>query len=105
MLVFELDTKYEVQNYHEGMTDEEFLHFCMENKKLRIERDKDRDIIIMPPLTGNSSHRDGEAYFYVKLWTNQHTGRAFIVRQDINCRMVRCARRMRLGCILKNGRY
>jgi len=77
MLVFELDTKYEVQNYHEGMTDEEFLHFCMENKNLRIERDKDRNIIIMPPLTGNSSHRDGEAYFYVKLWTNQHTGRAF----------------------------
>jgi len=77
MLVFELDTQYEIQDYHEGMTDEEFLHFCMVNKHMRIERDKDRNIIIMAPLTGNSSHRDGEAYFYVKLWTNQNTGRAF----------------------------
>jgi len=77
MLVFELDTQYEIQDYHEGMTDEEFLHFCMVNKKMRIERDKNRNIIIMPPLTGNSSHRDGEAYFYVKLWTNQNTGKAF----------------------------
>jgi len=77
MLVFELDTQYEIQDYHEGMTDEEFLHFCVVNKHMRIERDKHRNIIIMAPLTGNSSHRDGEAYFYVKLWTNQNTGRAF----------------------------
>lgn len=77
MLVFELDTQYEIQDYREDMTDEEFLHFCMVNKKMRIERDKNRNIIIMPPLTGSSSHPDGEVFVEVKLWTRKNKGVAF----------------------------
>jgi Uma2 family endonuclease len=34
-----------------GMTDEEFLRFCLENRDLRIERNSNLEIVIMPPVT------------------------------------------------------
>lgn len=50
------------------MSDEEFMHFCTINKKHRIERDKYGNIIIMPPLTGNSGNREFEVAVDVKIW-------------------------------------
>jgi len=50
------------------MSDKEFMHFCTINKKHRIERDKYGNIIIMPPLTGNSGNREFEVAVDVKIW-------------------------------------
>ncbi len=50
------------------MSNEEFFDFCMANKKLRIERDKHGNIIIMPPLTGNSAYREDEVFVEIKNW-------------------------------------
>ncbi len=52
----------------EKMSDKEFFDFCMANKKLRIERDKYGNIIIMPPLTGNSGYREDEVAVEIKIW-------------------------------------
>jgi len=52
----------------EKMSDEEFMDFCMANKKLRIERDKHGNITIMPPLTGKSGYREDEVVVEIKIW-------------------------------------
>lgn len=53
------------------MSDEEFMHFCSINKKHRIERDKYGNIIIMPPLTGNSGLREFEVAGEVRAWSRK----------------------------------
>jgi len=45
MIQLELDTQYALQVVPNDMTDDEFLRFCIANKDMRIERDKDRNIM------------------------------------------------------------
>jgi len=42
----------------EGMTDEEFLHFCHENETLHFERDEKGNIIVMPPTVYNTGNKN-----------------------------------------------
>ncbi len=51
-----------------SMTDEEFLRFCLENKDLRIERNSNREIIFMPPVTTLSGYSSGAAFYQLKDW-------------------------------------
>lgn len=55
----------------QGMSDEEFTHFCMVNKKIRIERDKYGNIIIMPPLSLYIADCKLEAAVEVRNWTRK----------------------------------
>ncbi|MGI9035605.1 MAG: Uma2 family endonuclease [Pyrinomonadaceae bacterium] len=50
------------------MTPEEFWDFCQENRKLRAELTKDGDVIIMPPTGFETSDRNSEINFQLKLW-------------------------------------
>jgi len=50
------------------MSDEEFTHFCMVNKKIRIERDKYGNIIIMPPLSPYVAHCKLEVAVELRNW-------------------------------------
>jgi len=52
----------------QGMSDEEFTHFCMVNKKIRIERDKYGNIIIMPPLSPYVAHCKLEVAVELRNW-------------------------------------
>lgn len=56
--------------YLEKMTDEEFFLFCQDNSNLRIERNRNLDIIIMPPVGPDSGEREaianGELYAWNK---------------------------------------
>ncbi len=73
-----LENKYTIQNYSENMTDEEFLHFCMVNKDMRIERDKNKNIIIMAPVNNTSGYYENEAAGEVRAWAKKHkTGVSF----------------------------
>jgi len=38
--------------------DEEFFALCVENRKLRIERASNGEIIVMPPAGGETSYRN-----------------------------------------------
>ena len=62
----------EIRNVADNLSDEEFLAFCVANPNLRIERDKTRNVIIMPPLTYESSFYENEASFQLTVWNKKH---------------------------------
>jgi Uma2 family endonuclease len=59
------------------MTDEEFFAFATQMNEKRIERDKDGNILIMPPVGGDTGEHEVNASFYLKLWAIQKGGRVF----------------------------
>ncbi len=60
------------------MTDDEYFQFCAENPDLRIERSPDGDILIMPPVGGESSFRNSELSAELRIWARKDgRGRAF----------------------------
>jgi len=78
MLIMEFDKRYTLKNYSANMTDEEFYVFCSENKDFRIERDADRNVIVMEPVVFESGYHEGEAFGEVRNWTRKHgKGKAF----------------------------
>ena len=60
-----------------GFSDDEFFEFCQSNDTARIERTADHEIVIMPPVGGESSAASGDTYFQVASWSRRHGGRAF----------------------------
>lgn len=76
MLQLAINTQYALQVVPSDMTDEEFFQFCMANKNVRIERDKDRNIIIMPPVFYDSGNHESEIATDVKIWARKHGGDA-----------------------------
>ncbi|HJZ95116.1 MAG TPA: Uma2 family endonuclease [Candidatus Solibacter sp.] len=58
--------------------DEEFFEFCAENRKLRIEREPNGDITIMPPTGGETSYRNIDLASQLHNWAKRDgRGRAF----------------------------
>ena len=62
----------------EDMNDEEFYHFCEQNKHVPIERDENHQILFMPPVSSEFASRNfilnGELY----VWNARHKlGKAF----------------------------
>jgi Uma2 family endonuclease len=55
----------------EEFTDDELYEFCVINKDLRIERDKDQNIIIMAPVGGNSGFFEKDLIFEVERWVRE----------------------------------
>ncbi len=72
MLVLELESRYTIRNYSDNMTDEAFYSFCAENRDLRIERDSDRNVIVMEPVVFESGYHEGEVFAEVRNWTKKH---------------------------------
>lgn len=52
----------------EGFSNEDFFRFCQENPALRVERNADNEIIIMPPAGFESSFSSGQAYTDLSIW-------------------------------------
>jgi len=77
MLQLQLETQHAFQIISNNMTDEEFFRFCMANKVMRIERDKDRNIIVTPPVNTDSGEQEGDAIADVKYWARKNGGRAY----------------------------
>jgi len=76
MIQLELDTQYALKVVPNDMTDEQFLQFCMANKHMRIERDKDRNIIVMPPVHFDSSKRETSVTTDLDMWARKNGGEA-----------------------------
>ncbi len=58
--------------FKSSMDKEAFHRFLLRNGDFKIERDKNGNITIYPPLTYESSINEGEAFFALKLWSKQH---------------------------------
>ncbi|MBD0277192.1 MAG: Uma2 family endonuclease [Flavisolibacter sp.] len=60
-------------------TDDELFEFCVTNKELRIERDKNGKLIIMPPTGGMTSNRNFKVNGLFAQWAahNEHLGYGF----------------------------
>lgn len=54
------------------LTDEEFYQFCMDHRDLRIERDANHQITIMPPASTESGFANSELTMQLGLWNREH---------------------------------
>ena len=60
------------------MTDDEFFALCQLNRDLRLERNAEGDIKVMPPTGGETGNRNAEITGQVVSWTKQDgTGAVF----------------------------
>jgi Uma2 family endonuclease len=72
--IIDLDDKY----FHfENMSDEQFIQFALDNKNLRIERLKDKSIIIIAPAGGNTGVINSRIIARLDLWAEKKVGVAF----------------------------
>jgi len=63
--------------YIEQMSDEEFFHFCQDNRDFKFERTTDGQIIFISPTTFLTGDRNREIIMQLSLWNNQYKlGRA-----------------------------
>jgi len=60
------------------MTDDEFFALCQLNRDLRLERNAEGNIKVMPPTGGETGNRNAEITGQLVIWTKQDgTGAAF----------------------------
>lgn len=55
-----------------GLTDEELLKFASENDHIVVERDSEGNIIIMSPVSSESSRQNAKILYEVMNWNNKH---------------------------------
>ena len=60
-----------------SFTDDEFFQFCQNNRDMRIERSADHEIIIMPPVGGDSGAASSDAHVQLGMWSRHNGGRTF----------------------------
>ncbi len=54
------------------MTDAEFLRFCQDNRDLNIERNAQREIIIMSPTYASTGSINSKILFQLEAWNERH---------------------------------
>lgn len=54
-----------------GMSDEEFYTFCLENPELRIERNANGKIIVMPPTTSETGRLNSKIHIEIGIWNKK----------------------------------
>ncbi len=55
----------------DNMSDDEFFSFCVQNKNIRIERDENKQILIMAPAGNDSSAKNSELNFALAEWNKK----------------------------------
>ncbi len=56
----------------DNMSDDEFFSFCVQNKNIRIERDENKQILIMAPAGNDSSAKNAELIFALVEWNKKY---------------------------------
>src|SRR2546428_9472681 len=54
-----------------GLTDDQFLHLCSDNRDFRIEMSAQGELIIMPPPGSKTGLRNAEITLCLGIWTKQ----------------------------------
>jgi len=57
--------------FERPMTDEEFLRFCAQNEILRVERDKNGDLLIMSPTGTDGGNAELDIATELNIWARQ----------------------------------
>ncbi len=61
-----------------AMSDQQFYDFCQTNPELRIERNANGEIIVMPPAFADTGNRNGRVFGQLFVWSEADgTGEAF----------------------------
>jgi len=60
-----------IQTETAELTEEQFFHLCSDNKGLRFERDKNKNIILMAPTGFYSSSNEIDVEFQLELWNRK----------------------------------
>ena len=55
----------------DNMSDDEFFSFCVQNKNIRIERDENKQILIMAPAGDDSSAKNSKLNLELGLWNKK----------------------------------
>ncbi len=55
-----------------NMEDDQFFEFCQANRDVRIERNKDGEIIIMPPTGSKTGDRNAEITMQLRIWAKKN---------------------------------
>lgn len=53
------------------MTDDQFFDFCQANRDVRIERNSQREIIVMPPTGWETSDKNAEIIMQLRIWAKK----------------------------------
>lgn len=54
-----------------NLTDEQFYNLCQVNQNWNLERTAQGDLVIMPPVRGESGHREADLITDLNLWNRQ----------------------------------
>ena len=54
------------------LSDEQFYKLCLNNHELQLERTKTGDLIIMPPVGGDSGNREADLIIDLGIWNRQN---------------------------------
>lgn len=54
------------------MTDDQFFDFCQANRDVRIERNSQREIIVMPPTGWETGNTNAEISAQLRIWSKQN---------------------------------
>jgi len=54
-----------------NLTDEQFYHLCHANQNWNLERTARGDLVIMPPVGGESGQREADLITNLNLWNRQ----------------------------------
>jgi Uma2 family endonuclease len=61
-----------------NLTDEQFYHLCQDNQTWNLERNQKGELLIMPPVGGNSANREADLIADVTIWNRQsNSGKVF----------------------------
>ena len=68
----------DVSNTTLTVTPEQFVRLCIDNPDLRLELTPNRELIVMAPVGGESSEKNGDLFLDVGIWNRQtNLGRVF----------------------------
>lgn len=59
------------------LTDEQFYQLCQDNRELRFERTSQGELVIMPPVGGESGNREADLIIDLGIW-NRQTGLGYV---------------------------
>ena len=80
------------------MDDEHFYALCQNNPDMRLERNADGDVVIMPPTGGDTSRRNAEIIVQLGIWARRDgPGFYLILPAASACPTAPSARPTRLG--------
>ncbi len=85
-------------------TDEQFYQLCQNNQDLQFERTPQGELVIMPPVGGESGNREADFIADLVIW-KLTWAMCLALQLFSSCRMEVAVRQMRLGCKKNAGKH